>query len=150
MKVITHSDGGARKKTEAAGCGAVVYDTEGNELEARGYFLQGVTVPQTEYIGLIQALELARGLGATEVEAFVDAELIARHISGDYVCRSPKLIGLYRLTLMMMATFERCEVREFPKAGPSHKRRHGNERADALANSAMDARTNIIDVELAK
>lgn len=106
-------------------------------------FLQHVTVPQAEYTGLCLAFSMAYELGATSVEALVDAELIARHLNGAYQVRSFKLRPYYDVAKAWMAVFESCVVREFPKAGPKNKRRFGNARADQLANEAMDSLANV-------
>lgn len=122
----------------AAGA-AVAYDEQGKELGTKSHFLEHVTTPVAEYTGLILALQLAYELGATHVTVLGDAELVVRHVDGRYQCRQPHLQPILELVRRHMARFETCVVREFPKAGPKHKRRYGNARADELASECMEA-----------
>lgn len=143
MKVICHSDGGARMKAGLAGAGAVVFDPQGNELAGRGHFMRNATTPQAEYMGLILAMQTAHELGALEVEVLMDAELVARQFNGQYRAKDEKLSKLLDLARMWARRFESCVVREFPKAGPKNKRRWANVKADALANQAMDLQADV-------
>lgn len=138
-KLTVQFDGGCRTSHGIAAGAAVVLDEEGNELGTDAHLLRQTTTPVAEYTGLIVGLQLAERLGATHVLALGDAELIVRHVNGVYQCHKPHLRSMLDLVHLLMARFEECEVREFPKAGPKHKRRFGNARADQLANECMDA-----------
>lgn len=144
MKLILHFDGGCRTSTGLAAGGAVLYDPDGNELIALAKLLRGKTTPVAEYTGLIIGLEKAAELGATEVECMGDAELIVRQVDGRYQCKKPHLRELRNKVWTLGGGFQRVAIREFPKAGPHFKRRHGNVRADELANMAMDAKADIL------
>lgn len=128
----------------AAGA-AVAYTEAGVELARRAVFLVDATTPIAEYTGLIVGLQLASELRATRVKAWGDAELIVRHVDGRYRCRSEPLQPLLQLVWRLMASFESCEVLEFPKAGPKLKRRYNNVAADALAGEAMRLRSSIYE-----
>jgi ribonuclease HI len=139
MKLICMFDGGCRTSRGVAAGAAVAYDEHGNELATRSQILHRTTTPVAEYWGLILALQLAHELGGTDVTILGDAELIVRQVDGRYACRQAHLRPLLENVRGWMATIPRVEVREFPKAGPRHKRRHGNVHADRLCNEAMDA-----------
>ena len=47
-----------------------------------------------EYRAVIRGLELAHELGIEEIEYFVDSELVARQLSGEYRIKSPHLKDL--------------------------------------------------------
>jgi ribonuclease HI len=144
VKVVVHFDGGCRTSTGCAAGGAVVFDESGKELAARGRFIGRATTPEAEYAGLILGLETALELGATEVDILGDAELIVRHVDGRYRCRKEHLIPLLHKVWLLGGRFEKRKIREFPKAGPKMKRRFMNERADELANMAMDRKADIV------
>lgn len=144
MKLVAHWDGGCSIAKGIAAGAAVLYDETGSELATRAIFLTRVTTPIAEYTALHTALRLAAeyaGARADQVDllALGDAELIVRHVDGRYACRQPHLQPMLKLAHMLMQPFGRCEVREFPKAGPQMKRRYGNERADELAGACMQA-----------
>lgn len=145
MNVVIQFDGGCSMKHGIAAGAAVAYTEDGVELARRAVFLVDATTPIAEYTGLIVGLQLASELRATRVKAWGDAELIVRHVDGRYRCRSESLRGPLELVWRLMASFESCEVLEFPKAGPQLKRRHSNVAADALAARAMELRSNIYE-----
>lgn len=138
-KITILFDGGCSMKKGIAAGAAVAYDEVGTELAYRAKFLTAVTTPIAEYTALITGLQLARSLGATEVVALGDAELIIRHVDRRYRCRDATLQVLLASVDAHMAVFQRCDVRELPKAGPKNKRRFGNVRADAIAGDCMQA-----------
>jgi ribonuclease HI len=136
-KIVIHSDG-----SRTAGA-AVAYDLTGVKLAERARVVVDGTVPICEYTGLIVGMRLARDLGATEVECWMDAELVARHATGEYACRDAKLKPYLAQVRSLQAEFEAAEIRLFPKAGPRMKRRHMNVEADALAAECSRLGRNI-------
>lgn len=139
MKLTAHFDGGCRAKQNLAAGAAVLYDEGGHEIASRSHVMYDTTTPVAEYMGLILALELAREHGGTDVTILGDAELIVRHVDGRYRCRQEHLQPMLAYVRTLMSHIPHVEVREFPKAGPQMKRRFGNERADQLANEAMNS-----------
>jgi len=143
MRVIVKCDGGCVPGGHTAAGAAIVYDEAGTELGRRAKFLQGVTTPIAEYTGLLVGLQLAMELGATSVTAWMDAELVVRHVDGRYRCQNARLRPMLGLVKAHMARFDHAEVRELPRAGPRMKRRHANADADALATECMTARMDL-------
>ncbi len=82
-----------------------------------------------EYTALISGLEECRRLGADEVEAFMDSELLARQLSGQYRVKNPGLIPLFQKTLRLVASFKRVAFAHVP--------REENKKADSLAKKAI-------------
>src|SRR5450432_4618893 len=94
MKVVAHFDGGCSMKRGIAAGAGVVYTEDGEELGYQTKFLTGVTTPMSEYTGLLCALQLSLKLGATDVVAWGDSELVIRQSTGAYRCLSRPLILL--------------------------------------------------------
>lgn len=133
-KVVIHTDGGSRGNPGPAGAGAVVYEN-GREVATVSKFLGVQTNNWAEYEALILALEAARraidGLEHKEVLVNLDSELIVRQMNGIYRVKDAELKKQYAQV--------RALVQEaFPKITFAHVRRELNERADELANHAMD------------
>lgn len=126
MRIIVHTDG-----NRYAG-GAVAYDEFGNKVAERARLVSDGTVPICEYVGLLCGLELAVILGASEVTCMMDAELVQRHVTGEYACRDARLRWYLAQVQALRSMFDRAEVVLFPKAGPQRKRRYLNGDADAL------------------
>jgi ribonuclease HI len=127
-----HVDGGARGNPGPAAIGAVVSTPDGDELLAEHAYIGETTNNVAEYKGLLLGLELARRLGASEVEVINDSELVARQIGGQYKVKHAGLRPLFDEAMRELRTFDRWSVRNVPRAQ--------NKRADALVNEALDAR----------
>lgn len=80
---------------------------------------------------MLLALELARDLGASEVEVVNDSELVARQIGGQYRVKQEHLKPLHRKVMDTLRGFDGWEVRSV--------RREHNVRADELVNEELDA-----------
>jgi ribonuclease HI len=83
-----------------------------------------------EYRALLLGLELARSLGAREVEVVADSELVARQIGGEYKVKHAGLKPLFEQAMEALRGFDRWSVRNVP--------REENARADELVNLAID------------
>lgn len=127
-----HVDGGARGNPGPAAVAAVATDESGGELAERNAYIGETTNNVAEYKAVLLALELARELGADEVEVINDSELIARQIGGEYRVKQAHLKPLHAEAMAALRGFDRWAVRTV--------RREHNVRADELVNEALDAR----------
>ena len=130
MRVVVHVDGGSRGNPGPAAVAAVATSPEGEKLAERKAYIGEATNNVAEYRAVLLGLELARELGAEEVEVVNDSELIARQIGGEY---KVKHAGLKPLFIEAMR-----ELRGFHKWAVRPVRREQNERADELVNEALD------------
>lgn len=105
-------------------------DPDGKVLAEEGRYIGEATNNVAEYQALLLALELARGLGARELEVVNDSELVARQIGGQYKVKNPGLRPLWQQAMSELRQFDRWSVRNVPRAQ--------NARADALVNQALD------------
>jgi ribonuclease HI len=130
MKLVVHVDGGSRGNPGPAAVGVVVSTPEGEVLDEIGEVIGVATNNVAEYRGLLLGLERARALGATEVEAVNDSELVARQVTGDYKVKHAGLKPLHQQALAALRGFDRWSIRSVP--------RERNARADALVNAVLD------------
>ena len=130
MKVVVHVDGGARGNPGPAAVAAVASTPDGDELAERKLYIGQATNNVAEYRALLLGLELARDLGAEEVEVINDSELIARQIGGEYKVKHAGLKPLFAQATSELRGFHRWAVRSV--------RREQNTRADELVNEALD------------
>ena len=133
--VVVHVDGGARGNPGPAAVAAVASSPDDGEVlgEASRY-IGDATNNVAEYRAVLLGLELARELGAREVEVVNDSELVARQIGGQYKVKHAGLKPLFLETMR--------ELREFDRWGVRNVRRESNERADQLVNQALDEALN--------
>jgi ribonuclease HI len=131
LKVVVHVDGGARGNPGPAAIAAVASSPEDEELLAeRSAYIGEATNNVAEYRALLLGLELARELGAEEVEVVNDSELIARQIGGEYKVKHAGLKPLFTEAMNELRGFHKWAVRPV--------RREQNARADELVNEALD------------
>jgi ribonuclease HI len=123
-------DGGARGNPGPAAAAAVASEPDGEVLAERSAYIGEATNNVAEYRALLLGLELARELGADEVEVVNDSELVARQIGGEYKVKHAGLKPLFVEAMRELREFESWSVRPV--------RREGNERADELVNEALD------------
>lgn len=132
MKVLIEADGGSRGNPGPAGYGAVVWSPGREVVLAEAKSAIGwATNNVAEYRGLIAGLEAAVGLGATEVEAYMDSKLVVEQMSGRWRVKHPDLASLHREASEFARKFDRIRYTWIPRDRNSH--------ADRLANEAMDA-----------
>lgn len=131
LKVTAYVDGGSRGNPGPAGFGVYMTTDAGEVLEIGG-FLGTTTNNVAEYSGLLEALKVARGEGATEVEIISDSLLLVNQMLGKFRVKHPNLIPLYEKARLLASSFSRFSIR--------HTLRAGNKEADRLANLAIDRR----------
>jgi ribonuclease HI len=131
VRLVVHVDGGARGNPGPAAAAAVVSTPDGEVVAERHELLGETTNNVAEYRGLLLGLQLARELGATEVDVVNDSELVAKQVNGEYKVKHPDMKPLHAEALEALRGFDRWTIRSVPRAQ--------NADADALVNQALDA-----------
>ena len=131
MKVALLSDGAARGNPGLSGAGAVIVQ-EKKILKKIKKFLGNKTNNEAEYLALILGLEQALEMGVTEIDVYVDSELMQKQIEGKYKVKAPNLRPLFAQVFKLKEKFTAFSIK--------HIRREKNKIADALANKAIDER----------
>ncbi len=129
-RVVVNVDGGARGNPGPAAVGAVVTDPGGELIAQRGETIGRATNNVAEYRALLLGIELARELGAREVELIGDSELIVKQVRGEYRVKDAGLRPLHAEVREALEPFDRWSIR--------HVRREQNEAADRLVNETLD------------
>jgi ribonuclease HI len=122
-------DGASRGNPGPAAAGWVVVTSDGIAAEG-GETIGRATNNQAEYEALIRALRTARDYGFDSVEVKGDSQLIVKQVTGAWDTNDPELRE-HRVTVRELLT-------EFDDWELSHVPREINERADELANEALD------------
>ncbi len=132
-KVVTFTDGASRGNPGPAGIGALLLDDQGATLAEIHRYIGITTNNEAEYRALIAALERAFEFTSENVECFMDSELVARQLSGQYKVKSEKMIELHSQVKKL--------AEKFGKVTFAHVRReHPQQRlADKLANRGVDS-----------
>jgi len=142
MPWTVHIDGGSRGNPGPAGAGVHIADPSGRTTFAGGFFLGKLTNNQAEYRGMLAALDVLERAGADDIEIVSDSQLMVRQINGEYRVKSPDLAPLFEEARRRLGRFRQWKMR--------HVLRGENVHADKLANDAMDARRDVVAVDLLK
>ncbi|MFC4987245.1 ribonuclease HI [Saliphagus infecundisoli] len=122
-------DGACRGNPGPAAIGWLIVTSEGIVAEG-GERIGETTNNRAEYEALITALEAADDYGYSEVDVRGDAELIVKQIRGEYDTNNPELRERRVRALELLSTFDAWSIEHVP--------REVNDRADELANEALD------------
>ncbi len=122
-------DGACRGNPGPAAAGYAI--VTGNGIAAEGGETIGrATNNQAEYHALITALEVADDFGFDEVHVRGDSELIVKQVKGAWDTNDPELRELRVRSRELLDRFDEWTLEHVP--------REINERADKLANEALD------------
>ena len=130
MKVVVNVDGGARGNPGPAAIAAVVQEPDGGVLEERGERIGRATNNVAEYKALLLGIEMARALGAKELDLVGDSELIVKQVKGEYKVKDATMRELHAEAKKALRGFDSWSIR--------HVRREHNSEADRLVNEALD------------
>jgi len=122
-------DGASRGNPGPAAVGWVIVTDDGIVAEA-GTGIGEATNNQAEYLALIRGLRGAKDHGFDELEIRGDSELIVNQVTGAWAVNDPTLQE-HRVTVRELLS-------QFDEWAISHVPRAVNDRADALANEALD------------
>ncbi|MFA6105202.1 MAG: ribonuclease HI family protein [Patescibacteria group bacterium] len=130
MKLTTFTDGGARGNPGPAAAGIVIKNEAGETLASYGVYLGEQTNNYAEYSALLEALNKSLKLGASEVECFLDSELVVKQMRREYKVKEPALQKLFIKVYNSAAAFKKVTYH--------HIRREKNKEADAEVNKTLD------------
>ena len=130
MKLTIYTDGGARNNPGPAAIGVVIKNQTGKTINSYGKYLGEQTNNYAEYSALISGLEEAKKLGATEVDCFLDSDLIVKQMNRKYKIKEPTLQKLFIKTYNTASGFK--------KVSYHHVYREKNKEADKLVNQTLD------------
>lgn len=131
-RLVVYSDGGARGNPGPAAAAFLILTESGQILKAASRFLGNRTNNQAEYEALIAALEVASEIGAEEVLCYLDSELVARHLRGEYRVKNVELRRLWDKVQALRLRFKEVRFVNVPRANSYIQK------ADALVNETLD------------
>lgn len=128
-RVHAYFDGASRGNPGPSAIGWVLVNSDGI-VDEGGETIGRATNNQAEYRALIRALEMAGKYGYDHVEIRGDSELIVKQVTGAWNTNDPTLRE-HRVTVHeLLADFDEWTIEHVPRGV--------NDRADDLANDALD------------
>lgn len=122
-------DGASRGNPGPAAVGWVIVTSNGIAAEG-GERIGRATNNQAEYEALVKALQAARDYGFDELEIRGDSELIVKQVTGAWNTNDPELREKRVTVRELLSGFDDWSIEHVP--------REINDRADDLANEALD------------
>ncbi|WP_132057417.1 ribonuclease HI [Halorussus amylolyticus] len=122
-------DGASRGNPGPAAVGWVIVTSDGIAGEGSDR-IGRATNNQAEYDALIRALRAARDYGFDSIEVKGDSQLIVKQVTGAWNTNDPELRERRVTVRELLTEFDDWELRHVP--------REINDRADELANEALD------------
>lgn len=129
-QVSIYTDGASRGNPGPASYGFTVKDKEGHTIYERCEKLGTHTNNYAEYMAVLTALQQAVRNRVQNLTLNSDSELLVKQLSGDYKVRSESLKPLFTQCQELLKQIKHVKIQ--------HVRREHNQRADALANFALD------------
>jgi len=124
--LLAFVDGGSHGSPGPSGIGVVIAHPDGEKVRiTKAIGRQDNNV--AEYVALLEALQHAVLVKARALHVFTDSEIVVKQMTGEYVCRSPRLYSLNWTCRKLARTLE---------FSISHIGRGQNGEANALANRA--------------
>lgn len=123
---VAYVDGGSHGNPGPSGIGVIIENSAGEKTRiARwiGHHDNNVA----EYVALLEALQYALAQNAKRLSVFSDSQVVVRQMTGEYVCRSPRLYTL-NWTCRKLARSLEFSI--------AHINRERNQEANHLANRA--------------
>lgn len=129
-ELVAYVDGGSLGNPGPSGIGVVISGCADGPVRIAkwiGHHDNNVA----EYAALMEALQYAVSRKAETLHVYSDSEVVVRQMTGEYVCRSPRLYSLH-WTCQKLARSLKFSI--------SHVPRESNAEANGLAQSALRRR----------
>ncbi|MGC9049123.1 MAG: ribonuclease HI family protein [Patescibacteria group bacterium] len=130
MKFILYTDGGSFGNPGPAGVGVVIRDKNKKIIKEMAKYIGEATNNQAEYKALILGLEEAKKLGATEIDCYLDSELIVKQLNREYKIKDHGLGPFFIKIWNLSQSFKEINYHYIP--------REKNKEADRLVNQAIN------------
>jgi len=130
MNVVIYTDGACRGNPGPSGIGASIENENGDEIAIVSSYIGNGTNNRAEYMAAIEGVKKAIQLQAEEIELRMDSLLVVRQVEGLWKIKHPGLKILNQELKHTLNSLKKWRVKHVP--------REKNQRADALANMALD------------
>lgn len=134
-KLTLYTDGGARGNPGPAASAFLAVDENGTIIKTGSRHVGLRTNNQAEYEALILALDYAKSVQAQEVTCYLDSELVARQMKGEYSVKNLELRRLYLKAHALRVGFKKAQFFNVARTNSFIQQ------ADALVNKTLDEQT---------
>ncbi len=129
-RIDIYVDGGSRGNPGPAGIGCVLYDESRKKIKDFYKYIGLATNNIAEYNAVIYGLQEALFQKIDEARLFLDSELVAQQLEGEYRVKDAKIKPLFEQALHLISGFKKVEIKRID--------REKNKEADKLVNKAIN------------
>ncbi|MCX5677721.1 MAG: ribonuclease HI family protein [Candidatus Omnitrophica bacterium] len=129
-KLYLYTDGGSRGNPGPSGIGVVILDSNKKKIKEVFKYIGEATNNVAEYTALVLGLKEALVLKAADVVIYMDSELLAKQLKGEYKVKDANMKTFFDESLNLLKNFNSFEVK--------HIKRAKNKEADKLVNKAIN------------
>jgi len=129
-KFYIYTDGCSKGNPGPAGIGVVILDAKKKKVKEIYKYIGEATNNIAEYNALLNGLEESLLMGSNEIVAYLDSELVAKQLNGEYRVKDSNIKPLFERALGFLKRFNSFEIK--------HIERSKNKEADKLANKAIN------------
>ncbi|MCK4463714.1 MAG: ribonuclease HI family protein [Candidatus Omnitrophica bacterium] len=129
-RIDIYVDGGSRGNPGPAGIGVVLYDESKKKIKDFYKYIGLATNNIAEYNAVIYGFQEALFQKIDEARLFLDSELVAQQLKGEYRVKDIKIKPLFEQALHLISGFKKVEIK--------HIGREKNKEADKLVNKAIN------------
>lgn len=129
MKLFLFTDGASRNNPWKSGAGWIAYDENKKVIFIWKKYLWIKTNNQAEYSALLEWIKESVSKNPSEINIFLDSELIVKQLNKEYKVKNKDLKKLFEEVLWLLSG---------QNWSAKHVRRELNKDADRLANEAID------------
>jgi ribonuclease HI len=131
MKLILYTDGGARGNPGPGAIGIVIKNLKGEVIKEIGKDIGRSTNNEAEYKAIITGLEMCFEKGATQLECYLDSQLVVSQLKGEFKVKDAKLKSLWAKAKNVEKNFKEVLYIHVP--------REKNYLADKIVNEVLDS-----------
>lgn len=132
-KGVLYTDGGARGNPGPAGFGALLFDGNGSLMGFDGGYSEHATNNYAEYSALLLGLKLALKQGVTDIECYLDSELVVKQLKAEYKVKDTNIKLFHNKIKKYLEDFSSYTFIHIPRSENKH--------ADALVNLILDIKS---------
>lgn len=129
-RIDIYVDGGSRGNPGPAGIGCVLYDESRKKIKDFSKYIGLATNNIAEYNAVIYGLQEALFQKIDAIRLFLDSELVAQQLAGEYRVKDAKIKPLFEQALHLISGFKKVEIKRID--------REKNKEADKLVNKAIN------------
>ncbi|MHC4790761.1 MAG: phosphoribosylglycinamide formyltransferase [Planctomycetota bacterium] len=136
QQITAYIDGGSRGNPGPAAASFILNDKNGNQLQAKAFYIGKTTNNVAEYTAIVKALEAVSKMNAENLIVYSDSQLLVKQLNGEYKVKSQQIKPLFEKTLSLL--------REVPNWKVQHVNRQKNKEADKLLNQALNLEQDVV------